>query len=119
HLRDTSSDYQVYDPEKQLIITFPGVQVGDVLEVKWTVRGKHPEYRGGYFNRYPFGAIDYPIVRDELRVRMPGEKKLRWVSSEPGLTPTVTAEKGATLYRWSMSATPRLPKDENSPSREK
>lgn len=118
HLRDLASDYQSYDPEKQLIITFPGVQVGDVLEVKWTVRGKHPEYRGGYFNRYSFGAVDYPIVLDELRVRMPGEKKLRWVSSGADLAPTITEEKGAHLYRWSMSNTRWLPKDENAPSRE-
>jgi len=43
-LRDVATDFQVYDREKQLIISFPALEVGDVLEVKWTVRGKNPEH---------------------------------------------------------------------------
>ena len=33
HLRDVGTDYQSYDPEKQLIITFPSLEVGDTIEV--------------------------------------------------------------------------------------
>ena len=43
-LRDVATDYQVYDHEKQLIISFPHLEVGDVFEVKWTIRGRNPEY---------------------------------------------------------------------------
>src|SRR5262249_39622585 len=38
HLRDVGTDYQVYDPEKQLVVSFPSLEVGDVIEVKWTTR---------------------------------------------------------------------------------
>ena len=41
-LRDVSTDYQVYDHEKQFIISFPNLEVGDTFEVKWTVRGRTP-----------------------------------------------------------------------------
>ena len=50
-LRDMSTDYQVYDHDKQLVISFPNLQVGDIYEVKWTVRGKNPEHDGHFFNQ--------------------------------------------------------------------
>ena len=62
-LRDVSTDYQVYDHEKQLIISFPSLEVGDVIEVKWTVRGNNPEHAGQFFTRYSFGDPTYPVVR--------------------------------------------------------
>ena len=70
-LRDVGTDYQVYDHEKQLIISFPNLEVGDIFEVKWTVRGKNPEHAGQFFTRYTFGDATYPCVTDELRVRLP------------------------------------------------
>ena len=70
-LRDLTTDYQVYDRDKQLIISFPTLEVGDVIEVKWAVRGKNPEHQGQFFTRYTFGDDTYPVVRDEFRVRLP------------------------------------------------
>src|SRR5262249_29462453 len=69
-LRDVSTDYQVYDHDKQLVISFPSLEVGDVIEVKWTTRGKNPEHAGQFFTRYTFGDDQYPVVHDELRVRL-------------------------------------------------
>src|SRR5262249_36229258 len=70
-LRDVATDYQVYDHEKQLIISFPSLEVGDVIEVKWTVRGRNPEHGGQFFTRYSFGDPTFPVLVDELRVRLP------------------------------------------------
>ena len=44
-LRDVATDYQVYDRDKQLIITFPTLEVGDVIEVKWTRARQEPRAR--------------------------------------------------------------------------
>ena len=41
-LRDQVTDYQVYDRDKQLVISFPGLEVGDAIEVRWTVRAGIP-----------------------------------------------------------------------------
>src|SRR2546423_3996357 len=70
-LRDVSTDYQVYDREQQLVISFPNLEVGDCYEVKWTTRGKNPEFGGRFFTRVSFGDDQWPVVRDELRVRLP------------------------------------------------
>src|SRR5207245_2246430 len=61
HLRDVSTDYSTYSSDKQLVISFPSLEVGDVLEVKWTLRGKNPEHFGQFFTRYNFGDVEYPV----------------------------------------------------------
>ena len=63
HLRDVGTDYQVYDHEKQLVISFPTLEVGDTVEVKWTTRGSNPEHQGHFFTRYTFGDDRIPARR--------------------------------------------------------
>jgi tetratricopeptide (TPR) repeat protein/transglutaminase-like putative cysteine protease len=132
-LRDVSTDFLSYDPDKQLIISFPSLEVGDVLEVKWTVRGKNPEHSGQFFTRYSFGDVSYPVLLDEIRIRLPSDKKLLYacspatrpsfhaiagkVDSKP-LTPTITEADGQRLFHWKLDRCPPLPRDENLPSRE-
>src|SRR5262249_8358877 len=67
-LRDVATDFQVYDSEKQLVISFPNLEVGDCYEVKWTVRGKNPEFDGHFFSRYTFGDDAVPVAVDEVHV---------------------------------------------------
>jgi tetratricopeptide (TPR) repeat protein len=118
HFRDVATDYQVYDPEKQLIISFPGLEVGDTIEVKWTVRGKNPEHGGQFFNRYAFGDPQYPVILDELRVRLPRDRTLKYACVNGTLTPQITEPDGTRLYHWKKANCPRPPRDENLPSRE-
>jgi tetratricopeptide (TPR) repeat protein len=117
-LRDVSTDYQVYDHEKQLIISFPSLEVGDVIEVKWTVRGKNPEHDGRFFTRYSFGDITYPVVLDDIRVRLPKDMPFKYACEAGKVEPQVREKDGQRLYRWHQDLCPRLPQDENLPSRE-
>jgi tetratricopeptide (TPR) repeat protein len=118
HLRDVGTDYQVYDPEKQLIISFPSLEVGDVIEVKWTVRGKNPEHAGQFFNRYSFGDTASPVLLDELRVRVPRDVTLKHATVHGKADPLVREEDGQRLYVWRNSHVPAPPKDDDLPSRE-
>ncbi len=88
-LRDVGTDYQVYDHEKQLIISFPTLAVGDVIEVKWTVRGKNPEYAGNFFTRYSFGDANYPVVLDELRLQLPRATPFHYASVNDKVEPQI------------------------------
>ena len=117
-LRDVSTDYQVYDHEKQLIISFPNLEVGDAIEVKWTVRGKDPEYQGHFFTRYNFGDDSYPVVRDEMRVRLLKVRALKYASKGGTLEPSVRDEGDWRTYLWFVSNRPQLPQDDNLPPRE-
>jgi tetratricopeptide (TPR) repeat protein len=117
-IRDAGTDYQVYDHDKQLVITFPTLGVGDVLEVKWTVRGKNAEHSGHLFRRYTFGDIDYPTVRDELRVLVPKGRALKHASINAKMTPEVKDVGDETLYFWSADNCKWILKDDGLPSKE-
>lgn len=117
-LRDLSTDYQVYDADKQLIISFPSLEVGDAIEVKWTVRGKNPEHGGHFFTRYTFGSALYPVARDDLLVRLPKGKALKFASVGGKLEPAVREEGECRTYHWSATDRPPLPRDDDLPPRE-
>jgi tetratricopeptide (TPR) repeat protein/transglutaminase-like putative cysteine protease len=93
HLRDVNTDHQIYDLSKQLVISFPGLEIGDVMEVYWTTRGKHPEYQGQWFNRYTFGHDKYPVARDEWTIRVPKNKPLHYAIVN-GEVPVTLREEG-------------------------
>ncbi|MFQ3592710.1 MAG: DUF3857 and transglutaminase domain-containing protein [Gemmataceae bacterium] len=122
HLRDVGTDYQSYDSDKQLIVSFPGLEVGDVIEAKWTTRGKNPEHDGQFFQRYRFGDPTYPIQRDEVRVLLPPGKTLHVGAFSGFVSAKVQASKstkeGLVYYRWWVDNCPPPPPDEDGPSRE-
>src|SRR5262249_10068338 len=94
------------------------LEVGDVLEVKWTFRGKKPEHHGQFFTRYSFGDLDYPVVRDELKVRLPADRPLKHACMNGKLEPKVSEADGQRLYHWSASNCRTPPRDEDRPSKE-
>ncbi len=118
HLRQSTTDFQTYSPSKILVISFPGLEVGDTIEVKWTTRGKNPEHGNQFFYRYKFGAVDYPIVKDELVVQLPKKMPFHYELVNGHLKTTVSEEKKARTYRWTALNLSRQPKDEDRPSSE-
>jgi tetratricopeptide (TPR) repeat protein len=117
-LRDPSTDYQVYDRDKQLVISFPNLEVGDTIEVKWTTRGKNPEHQGQFFAMYNFGDDHYPVVLDEMRVRVPKTRRLKFATSGGTLQPEVRSQGSFLVYHWRASNRKQLPQDDNLPSKE-
>jgi tetratricopeptide (TPR) repeat protein/transglutaminase-like putative cysteine protease len=115
HVRDVNTDHLIYDPSKQLVISFPGLEVGDVLEVHWTTRGRHPEFAGHFFHRYTFGNDRYPVARDELTIRLPKARALHHASVNAALTPQVADEGEERVYRWSVVNTPIPPQGDHLP----
>ncbi len=117
-LRDLSTDYQIYDHEKQLIISFPSLEVGDTVEVKWTTRGKNPEHGGHFFTRYNFGDDRYPVVRDQLRVRLPKSRVLKFAAIGGKLEPAITEDGNYRTFHWGVTNRREFPQDENLISKE-
>src|SRR5262245_19637511 len=117
-LRDLSTDYQVYDPDKQLVISFPNLEVGDTIEVRWTTRGKSTEFGGRFFTRYTFGDDQSPLVREEVRVRVPKGTPFQFATANGKLMPVVSEHGGQRDYLWASRNRPPLPLDADLPSRE-
>jgi tetratricopeptide (TPR) repeat protein/transglutaminase-like putative cysteine protease len=117
-LRDASTDYFAYNRDKQLVISFPNLQVGDIIEVKWSTRGKNPEFFGKFFTRYTFGDDTYPAAHDELRVRLPKSMPFTYAVLNGKADLQVKDEGQAKLYRWTVTNRPELPQDDYLPRRE-
>ncbi len=117
-LRDVATDFQVYDQDKQLVISFPNLEVGDTYEVKWTIRGRNREFDGNLVARYRFGDDQLPVARDELRVRIPKGKTLKHASINGKVDLVVTDTDTEKLFHWSVTNRPPLPRDDDHPSRE-
>jgi tetratricopeptide (TPR) repeat protein/transglutaminase-like putative cysteine protease len=118
HLRDTNTDYQVYSGSRQLVISFPDLAVGDVIEVKWSLRGKDPEGHDQFYGAYNFGNDDYPTVHDELRILMPRGRALHYSARGGKLEPVVYEDEEARLYHWQVRIKPPLPADKYIPTKE-
>ncbi|HJZ89558.1 MAG TPA: DUF3857 domain-containing protein [Gemmataceae bacterium] len=122
-LRDVGTDYFVYGTDKQLIVSFPTLAAGDVIEVKWTVRGKNPEYRGHFFYRYSFGDDRYPVVNDGFRVRLPKDRPLKYATVNPQLAggkfePKVVASDTNRTFTWEARNRRQQPRDDHLPPKE-
>ncbi len=117
-LRDVATDFQVYEQDKQLVISFPNLEVGDAYEVKWTVRGKSKEFAGHFFSRYTFGDDHTPVLLDEFRVRVPRNKTLKHGTVNGTADLVITEADGEKLYHWAVRNKPELPRDEDRPSKE-
>jgi tetratricopeptide (TPR) repeat protein len=117
-LRDFNTDYLVYSGYKQLVLSFPDLAAGDVIEVKWSLRGQDPEGHGHIYGSYNLGSDDYPTVRDELRVMVPRRRTLNWSARGGTLEPAVCEDDVARVYHWQVSLKPPPPSDKYVPSKE-
>lgn len=117
-LRDVSTDYLVYDRDKVLILSLPSLEVGDVFEAKWTVRGKNPEHGGQFFSRYGFGDDSYPVALDEFKVQLPKTMPFKYAVIGEKLEPKITEDDNTRTYVWGAKDCKRQPQDENLPSRD-
>jgi Domain of Unknown Function with PDB structure (DUF3857)/Transglutaminase-like superfamily len=123
-LRDVQTDYQVYDSSKELIISFPGLEVGDVVEVEWTTRGRNPEYAGQFFTRYAFGDDRFPIVSEVFCARAAKEKTLRYglfaanLLPNPKMQPEIREDALAKTFTWRVDNRYPVVKEDHSPPKE-
>jgi tetratricopeptide (TPR) repeat protein len=117
-VRDVATDFQVYTPDKQIVISFPNLEIGDAYEVKWTVRSKNREFDGHFFSRYSFGDEHTPVLLDEFRVRVPKNKTLHHATVNGDVGLVITDVDGEKLYQWAARNMRELPRDEDRPSKE-
>ena len=118
-VRDSANDDAlVYDVSKQVTLSFPNLGVGDVYEVKWSTRGKNPEFGGEFFTRYTFGDDRYPVVRDVWHVQIPKAKPLSFGSINASIKPETRETNDSKHYRWSVTHRLPLPKEEDGPPKD-
>lgn len=117
-LRDGGTDFQVYGQDKQVVVSFPGLGVGDLLEACWTVRGRNPEYDDRFFLRHTLGDDHLPMLGDELQVIAPAAMPFHCQVLN-GTATFDARREGDTIRRtWRIGPRPPLVREEDGPSRE-
>ncbi len=123
-MRDVQTDYYVYDTSKELIISFPGLEVGDTIDVKWTTRGQNPEYAGEFFTRYHFGDEKFPILSEFFSARIAKGKAFKYslmnpaLLADPKMEPKTGDDNGAKTYIWKVEDRRPRVKEDHMPSKE-
>jgi transglutaminase-like putative cysteine protease len=102
-VRDNNTDYQVYDQFKQAVLSFPGLKVGDVIELAFTTVGRDPSQEGTFTLRYPFNTpVETPLVRGELRLQMPADRPLAQATFGDGVRVDESANNGSRTHLWTV-----------------
>src|SRR5262249_6552136 len=89
---------------------------------------KNPEHAGQFFTRYSFGDLTYPVVLDELRIRLPKDKPFKYASvgpvpqegtlTEGKFEPVKSPDGEGIIYHWKAGNCKRPPQDDNLPPKE-
>ena len=128
-VRDANTDYQIYANTREVIVSFPGLGVGDVIELQWTTKGRDPEYAPHYclehyFNNVDNDAIDlgethaYPVRKAEVIVQLPKGKELKFATHGKDFPPKVTEDAATRTYRWTTADVMPTPQDTPAPRSE-
>jgi hypothetical protein len=86
-VRDLNTTFLKYSDRKMLIVSFPGLEAGDIVEAKWTVRRRRVDYQRvtgriffGRLSSPRFGEQEddatrdsYPVARQVIRLGLPSK----------------------------------------------
>lgn len=107
-MRDVVTDFAVYQNDKQAILSFPGLQVGDTVVVQWTTTGKNPEYKGHSFGRFTLGMVGYPTLEEVISLGVPAGRKFRARLKGLTLAPSRNTRDGMDWIEWKANQLPPL-----------
>lgn len=104
HVRDTNTDFKVYDQARQLVLSFPARTPGDVLEFHYSVIDANPQAGGHMFDIHLFGHQNYPVGLEELVLRLPADRTLRYAMRGTEEGPAIECSGSEAVYRWRRHA---------------
>ena len=105
--------------DKQLVISFPSLEVGDVIEVKWTDARQEPRASPASSSRATLRRRPLPRrLRRDARPPAQGASPQVRQPSAASWSPKITEEGDYRTYHWRAVNCAQLPQDDNLPSKE-
>jgi transglutaminase-like putative cysteine protease len=109
---NASMSANIYNPnDKLLVVSVPGVEVGDVVHCIVTDENHRPRMADTWSNYIVFEE-EYPIIKDVYEVYECADLPIRKFALKGEVGKTVTYEKidtdEGTLYRWTAENVPRF-----------
>ncbi len=115
HVRDANTDFKVYDQAQQLVLSFPARTPGDVLEIQYSVIDANPQAAGQMFDMYLFGHQNLPVGNEELVLRLPADRTLRYATRGLEQQPAIERMADEVVYRWRLHGTLPAGEEERMP----
>jgi hypothetical protein len=102
-----------YSQVKQRNVSFPGLEVGATIELKWTIKPKKAEKSGdAYGGEWIFGMTE-PILSQTLTLRLAPGKLLNYRLLNSDHQAEVMVDKGEVVYTWRFKDTPQIMQEPN------
>ncbi len=98
-----------------VVINFPALDAGDIMEIEYTVSLIKPNFFGSYFGNINLFSNTLPILESRYILSAPDTEKLYFNSTGNAPKPTVTTTEGETTYTWTMKDLPAITLNPNAP----
>jgi hypothetical protein len=113
--REENLDRLVYDKSLNAILNLDDIQVGDIVEYSYTIRGYNPIFKGKFTRVVYFNYAD-PIGKEFIRV-VTAENRRLWIKIYNGaVEPEETSANGKTIYTWRLENIPAHTEDDKTPA---
>jgi hypothetical protein len=97
---EISRQAPLYSDLKEKHLAVKGLSVGDVLEFQSHTRTTKPLAPGQFWFSQTF-SHDSIILQQQLEIRVPQERAVKWKSS--GLQPVITEDAGRRIFTWNRA----------------
>jgi transglutaminase-like putative cysteine protease len=113
--REQNLERAVYDGDLTAICNLQDIQVGDILEYSFTIKGSNPVFQNKYFRNYYFN-YGVPIKKIFYRLLSPSNKPLYLKKFNQAPEALINKQGTITEYEWTLQDVPSLTMEESTPS---
>jgi transglutaminase-like putative cysteine protease len=124
HIRDVSKylNFPLYSNARMMIISFPEVAIGSVLEYKVKIKRSQLVNKKDFFLSYPIQSYE-PVISAEFKVTIPKDKnlKFKFLNQEyndfgANLNPAKEEKSQKRVYSWQFKNIPQVIPEPNMPA---
>lgn len=112
--RESGMDRHLYDGSETAVINQENVQIGDIIEVAYSVTGFNPVHQGNFFTQEYF-QYGLGIQKFHIRIMAGIEKPLHFHYFNGAPEPEVKSRGSVTEYVWDIPAKAAYPFEDYSP----
>ncbi|HEY8102401.1 MAG TPA: DUF3857 domain-containing protein [Burkholderiaceae bacterium] len=98
---EQDADRRIYDGSATLIVQVDGVQVNDLVDYSYSVRGVNPILGAAYSGWFALG-FDGPVDFVQVRLLAPASRQLYYQLAQTAITPEVSLHNDVREWRWKI-----------------
>lgn len=113
--REENLDAQLYDGSQTFNAILDDIQVGDILEYSYTLRGENPVFQRKYYGGFNL-QWRVPVYQVRYRVLWPHNQQLHFKLHKSAIEPEVRSQLHFTEYHFALDHVPALVSDSDLPN---